>query len=305
MWAPVQASRQRGVFTRRQAMDGGLSSDQASYRIATGVWRHVAGRAYAVAAASPQQHSSLHAMALTWPDAVLYGISALRYWEPIAPIAPDHLIHCAVPYGRAPQMGLAACRTIPPAESVVTREGMPIQRRTPAMAVTLAVLPPAPAQSLLAWMVARRKVSAEDFAAAITDYAPRTATRRLRSYLPLVAAGVASEAESLARSIFIRFGITGWKTNALVRTAAGEAKSADFYFSDIALIIMIDGWQYHGSRRAFQLDRQDQNGLVAAGHTVLRFTWDDLKNREAQVATQVRDVAARLTQAKSARRPPR
>jgi hypothetical protein len=49
-------------------------------------------------------------------------------------------------------------------------------------------------------MVARRKISAEEFAAAITDYAPRTATRRLRSYLPMVAAGVASEAEWLARA---------------------------------------------------------------------------------------------------------
>jgi hypothetical protein len=143
-------------------------------------------------------------------------------------------------------------------------------------------------------MIARRRVAAEDFSAAIADHAHRQGVRLLRSYLPLVAARAASAAELLARSIFIRYGICGWAANAPVRTIRGAIKSADFLFADVALIVMIDGWAYHGDKRAFQLDRRDQNDLVAAGYTVLRFTWDDLKNHPADVAAQVRDMTLRL-----------
>jgi hypothetical protein len=233
-------------------------------------------------------------MALTWPDATVYGISALAYWEPAAPVPTHGPVHCALPHVRQPQAGLTCHRVTLSEDTVTRRENVRVQRRVPALVAALVTLSPAQAQSLLAWMIARRKVAAEDFAAAIAAYAPRRGIRRLRSYLPLVAARAASGAELLARSIFIEHGITGWEPNALVRTGRGDAKSADFLIADVALIIMIDGWTYHGNRRAFQVDRQDQNELVAAGHTVLRFTWDDLKDHPAAVAAQVQTMISRL-----------
>jgi hypothetical protein len=282
------------VFTRRQAMNGGLSAGQVAHRIRTGVWRHVAGKAYALAAERPQRHRGLNAMVLTWPDAVVYGVSALAYWYPDAPIPSDGIIHCAISLHRRPQSGFALHHVVLPEESVAKSEGVRIQRRIPALVAALAVLPPDQGQSLLAWMVARRKVTNEEFAAAVAALARHRGVHLVRSYLPLIAVGAASVAELLASSIFIRHGITGWKANALVRTARGDAKSADFLFEQERLIVMIDGWAYHGDRRSFQLDRQDQNELVACGYTVLRFTYDDVKNRPEHVATQVRETRARL-----------
>jgi very-short-patch-repair endonuclease len=50
-------------------------------------------------------------------------------------------------------------------------------------------------------------------------------------------------------------------------------------------VIEIDGWAFHSDQERFQRDRSRQNRLVAAGWTVLRFTWSDLKDRpEAFVA---------------------
>jgi hypothetical protein len=294
-WVPIEAGRQRGVFTRRQAMAGGLTRAQVTYRVATGIWRHVAGKAYTLATADPWPHHDLHAMALTWPDATVYGITALGYWEPNAPLPTGGPIHCAVPCARRPQGGLSPHRITVPEGSVALREGISIQRRTPALVATLATAPPRQAQSLLAWMIARRKVSHDEFAEAVTAHAPGHGVRNLRSYLPLVAGGAASPAELLARSILIQHGITGWQANALVRTRRGEPKSADFLFRAQRLIVMIDGWAYHGDRRAFQLDRQDHNDLVASGYTVLRFTYADLTGRPADVASDIRHMVLRLT----------
>ena len=44
----------------------------------------------------------------------------------------------------------------------------------------------------------------------------------------------------------------------------------------------------------FQADRTRQNRLVAAGYTVLRFTWADLTLRPDDVGTQVAATLARL-----------
>ncbi|MDR1294283.1 MAG: endonuclease domain-containing protein [Bifidobacteriaceae bacterium] len=283
------------MFTRKQAMAGGLTRAQTAYRVATGVWRRVAGKAYALAAEKPWPHDRLHAMAATWPDATVYGITAMAYWEPNAPLPTGSPVHCAIPHARRPQVGLVPHRTTVPEESTAHIEGIRVQRRIPALVAALAAMPAREAQSLLAWMIARRKVTHADFARAIIAYAPRRHVRRLRSYLPLVAAGTASHAEFLARGIFIQHGITGWATNALVRTRRGDPKSADFLFAIQRLIVMIDGWAYHGNRRAFQLDRQDQNDLVANGYSVLRFTYPDLKERPADVADQVRTMIARFT----------
>jgi very-short-patch-repair endonuclease len=229
----------------------------------------------------------MHAMALTWPDATLYGVSALLYWEPDAPVRAGPAIHCAVPWSRGRKPGLIPHVTRVPDDAVATREGVRLQRRTPALVVALASLPPRDAQALLAWMVSRRKVDPEEFARAVEAHGARRGARSLRSYHKMVAAGVASPAEVAGRAILIARGLTGWETNALVRTRRGEAKSADFLFRGEKVIVMIDGWKYHGDRRAFQIDRQDQNGLVTNGYLVLRFTYQDVTRRQAYVADQV------------------
>jgi hypothetical protein len=275
------------VFTLAQARKAGLSRGQIEYRVASGVWRLVAGDAYAVPTPVTTPHQGVHAMALTWPDAILYGASALLYWEPDAPVRAGPAIHCAVPRQRRPKPGLVPHRTHLVDDAVIVREGVRVQRRTPALVTALASLPRRDAQPLLAWMVSRRKADPEEFAKAVAAHGARRGARALRSYQEMVAARVASPAEVAGREIFIRRGFAGWEANALVRTRRGEAKSADFLFTKERVIVMIDGWKYHGDQRAFQIDRQDQNGLVTNGYLVLRFTYHDVTQRQDYVGDQV------------------
>jgi very-short-patch-repair endonuclease len=43
-------------------------------------------------------------------------------------------------------------------------------------------------------------------------------------------------------------------------------------------VVEIDGYQSHGTRRAFESDRRKDAKLIAAGVTVIRFTWNELVN---------------------------
>ena len=85
-----------------------------------------------------------------------------------------------------------------------------------------------------------------------------------------------------------RIGLPSPRTN--VRVLGYEV---DFLWPDARLVVETDGYGSHGTRRAFERDRQRDARLTAAGYRVLRFTWWQLAN-EPEV------VAARLAEALSA-----
>jgi very-short-patch-repair endonuclease len=60
------------------------------------------------------------------------------------------------------------------------------------------------------------------------------------------------------------------------------------------LVVELDGWDSHKTRRAFQRDREKGNALLAAGWAVLRFTYRDVVRRPEEVAAQ---IAAQLSRA--------
>jgi very-short-patch-repair endonuclease len=63
---------------------------------------------------------------------------------------------------------------------------------------------------------------------------------------------------------------------------------ADFLWPRARLVVELDGRATHGTRRAFQADRDRDGRLAVAGYRVLRFTWWDLTHRPAVVADRVR-----------------
>jgi len=62
----------------------------------------------------------------------------------------------------------------------------------------------------------------------------------------------------------------------------------DFFWPEAALIVEVDGHASHGTRHAFQADRDRDGRLTTAGYRVLRFTWWDVTRRPAVVADRVR-----------------
>lgn len=72
------------------------------------------------------------------------------------------------------------------------------------------------------------------------------------------------------------------QTNAQV-----DGYEADAVWRSHRLVVELDGWDSHKTRRAFQRDRTKANALTTAGWTVLRFTHDDVTRRPRETAAVV------------------
>jgi very-short-patch-repair endonuclease len=71
-----------------------------------------------------------------------------------------------------------------------------------------------------------------------------------------------------------------------VRTRHGM-RFIDFAYPEYRLAIELDGFEEHGTRRAFEADRVRQNELEELGFTFRRFTWTQLRADPADVAVTV------------------
>ena len=65
---------------------------------------------------------------------------------------------------------------------------------------------------------------------------------------------------------------------------------ADFYFPAYRLVIETDGWDTHRTRHAFEADRAKDAALTAAGYTVVRFTYRQLRDDPDTVADRIKAI---------------
>ncbi len=84
-----------------------------------------------------------------------------------------------------------------------------------------------------------------------------------------------------------------------IRDDAGVIGIGDVVFDLVKLVLEVDGLAYHTTPERFERDRRRQNRLVAAGWTVLRFTWRDITDRPAYVLATIQDVLASLSSEQS------
>jgi very-short-patch-repair endonuclease len=65
----------------------------------------------------------------------------------------------------------------------------------------------------------------------------------------------------------------------------------DFAYLEDKVILECDGWANHGlDRQQFERDRERDQILIAAGWTILRFTWAQITRRPTSVAQSIRRV---------------
>lgn len=60
--------------------------------------------------------------------------------------------------------------------------------------------------------------------------------------------------------------------------------------AEIKIAVELDGFEFHGTREAFSYDRLRQNDLQATGWTILRFSYDSIKNETARCVEQLQTV---------------
>ncbi len=64
----------------------------------------------------------------------------------------------------------------------------------------------------------------------------------------------------------------------------------DALFRAECLIVELDGWEYHGTREAFEDDRERDAETLAAGFRAIRITWERLRDDPAKEADRLRAI---------------
>jgi very-short-patch-repair endonuclease len=186
-------------------------------------------------------------------------------------------------------------RSLLMADDVCLLAGVRVTTRARTAVDLLALLPWSDARNLWAWLVTRRLLDLTALLAATKSRTHLVGTPQLRRLAETAVTGSLSEAEDLFHHLMHAARLDGWTPNATITVDGRILGVADVLFEAAKVVVEIDGWAAHRDRQAFQRDRTRQNGLVAAGYLVLRFTWEDLSVRPAYVVATVRAALARIS----------
>lgn len=266
------AARQHGVISLEQLENAGVHRQGRTTRLRAGRLHRVHRGVFAVGHHGLSKAGRwMAAMLACGPGAVLSHTSAGELWgmirsrRPPSPAAVDAAVHVTVTSdtGRR-RRGIVVhrSRTLT-AAGVIDRHGIPVT--TPSR--TLADL--------------RRTLPPKSFAAALRE----AEFLNLPIDPDLEPDGTRSELEAGFLAICRRHRIPMPKTNARV-----DSFIVDFFWPTRRLIVEVDGWDSHGTRSAFEADRERDTQLKLLGYDVVRFTWRQLTDDPAGWAGALREL---------------
>jgi very-short-patch-repair endonuclease len=275
------AERQHGVVTRAQLKDLGLGKSAIDARIRAERLHRVHQGVYAVGRPTLTLHGRFCAAVLSCgPGAALSHVAA------------------GVVLGVLKERGPRIDVTVPGSGGRRRRGAVIIHRSAlPEADVTLVhgISVTSPARTLLdlADVLPRRRLErAFDEAAYLridlSDVRPRPGRRGspvLRAVLEGHDPGstrTRSELEERMLDLCRRAGLPAPEVNARV-----GGHEVDCLWRERRLIVELDGWSAHGTRRAFERDRRRDAELIAAGWRVLRVSWRQLEREPGWVAERI------------------
>jgi very-short-patch-repair endonuclease len=285
------AASQHGLVIRSQATELGLTDAAIKWRCADGVWRALHPGVYVVGGAPDTWHQRmLGACMAAGGLAVASHRSAARIW---GLLGEDDLVELSVlrPKGPRPAGALwHRSRDLVRAHTTV-REGLPATNPMRTLVDLGAVVPPWILEDALDRALMSKLVRMPAVEWMLHDVARpgRRGCGVLRKVLDERALGAAAP-DGLLEPRMARLLRDHGLPAAVFQHIPQPGYKIDFAYPDVLLAIEVDGYDPHGTRRAFDADRVRQNRLVLLGWTVLRFTWPQVVRQPGKVAAQVRDA---------------
>lgn len=158
---------------------------------------------------------------------------------------------------------------------------LPVTLRWLSLDVPLRVLEDAVAEVLL-----RRATTLEQLRATLGR--GRTGSATLRAALAAAGDESQSRAERALARLIKRHGLPPPERHAELRVEDGRVYRPDFLWRRARLGAEVDGWAFHGNRRAFGYDRaRDNRILVEHGIGLLRYPADRIRDDPAGVVTEI------------------
>lgn len=284
------ARRQRGVVHRDQLLGLGLSSSAIKGRVASGRLHRVRPCVYAVGhVALPAGGREMAVQLWRAPYGVLSHETAAAIWGFSAAPATVHV--SGPPGGTMSQPGTVVHRVRRlDAQDVRSHDGFRVT--SPARTV-LDIAATAPARELERAVAEARVlglVRERDLRAVLQRYPQRPGSRVLTELLDAEhgPAFTRSDLERELLALVRRAAVRPPRTNARL-----NGYEVDALWAAERLVVELDSFRFHRSRRAFERDRRKSAELQTAGYRVLQVTWRQLQERPEAVVAQISAALAR------------
>lgn len=265
------AAAQQWRIARRQLRAIGIARKAIYRRTQRGLLIPLAGDVFAVGhlEQSPMGDRAAALLAVG-VDGVIGYVSALHHWGLIGPTA-DEPVHVLAPLGARRSLdGIAVHRTrrLPP-QDIRIRDGLPVSSPARALLDSADRLTPRLFERAFDQALVDRIMYRQDVARLLAGTRGRAGARALRALLErehgttLTRSAAEDELVALFRSA--RF--PAFEVNA--RIAGYEV---DFLWRQHRLVVELDGYRYHSTRRSHEHDHNKDVALRAVGLDVRRFT---------------------------------
>jgi very-short-patch-repair endonuclease len=281
------AARQHGVVARRQLLGLGLAAGAIDRRIEHGRLHPLHPGVYAVGHRIVSQHGRWMAAVLACgPRAVLSHRSAAALWNIRG--TTKSRIDVTVPSDLRRRPGLHPhCAVLPPDE-ITTHDGIPATTPARTLLDLAAVVPRQTLERALDEAEILRLPGPHTL---LDRYPRRRGTKNLRALLREARnpTPTRNDFEGRLLTLLDDHGLPRPATNTII-----EGKEVDAVWREVKLIVELDGFATHGTRRAFERDRRRDRQLHAAGWRVVRLTWEQLGEPElpAEMSALLQDSLA-------------
>jgi very-short-patch-repair endonuclease len=273
------ARRQHGVVSWSQLAGAGVSARWVDLRLARGWLRRLHRGVYLVGPLETEHSRAMAATLAAGPGALVSHYAAAVLWG-LRPPA-DGPIDVTVP-GRKTRCR-PGIRThngdLHPADATL-RHGIPVTSAARALLDLAATAATKDVDLALNEAHVQRRVSSHSLTEQFSRYPRHRGTAALREAQRTEPKLTRSEAERRAMGLIRKARLPKPETN--VRIAGYEV---DLVWREQRLVVEIDGFAFHSSRRSFERDRRKDRELQARGYRVMRITWRELvEEPEAVVA---------------------
>ena len=283
--------RQHGVVARMQLIDLGLTGRAIEHRLETGRIEAVHRSVYAWSRTLLSfEGRCMAAVLAVGPDAVVSHQSAAALWG-IRPGRGDP-IHVTAPRKIKRREGIAT-HTAPlaPDERCENR-GIPLTSPARTIFDMAAILKPQPLGRAIREADFLRLSGGPSLAVLSERYPGRAGAPAIRATLDRgPGPPTRNELEEMFLALIEDEGLPRPEVNAVIELANSHPEP-DFVWRAERLVVELDGYQSHGTRHAFEDDRERDRLLQAAGWRVVRITWRQLRDARAAVARDLRRLLA-------------
>jgi very-short-patch-repair endonuclease len=282
----VLADGQHGVVTRAQLVAGGLGRDAIDWRVRRGRLHVVHRGVYAVGRRRLTRRGHWMAAVLAaGPSAVLSHRAAAALWD----LRASERSRCEVStprWCRRPGIDVHRARLEP--DEITEVDGIPVTSLARTLLDLAAVLPRSQLERATERAEALRLTDVVPLDALLERHRGHRGTAPLREIVKgkMQPALTRSELEDRFLTFLDAHSLPRPEVNADLHLD-GRWFEADFLWRDQRLIVELDGHQTHGTRAAFERDRERDRMLQVHGWRIVRITWRHLHNDPGGVAADL------------------